>query len=81
MVSSVSSSGFSLDQINSIGATVVHTQEQNLRASLANATDLSSGEMLKLQTQIQQWTIFVNLQSTLTKDVADALRAVIQKSS
>ena len=81
MVSSVSSSGFSLDQINSIGATVVNTQEQNLRASLANATDLSSGEMLKLQSQIQQWTIFVNLQSTLTKDVADALRAVIQKSS
>jgi type III secretion protein F len=81
MVSSVSSGGFSLEQINSIGATVVSTQEQNLRVALANATDLSSGEMLKLQTQIQQWTIFVNLQSTLTKDVADALRAVIQKSS
>jgi type III secretion protein F len=81
MVSSVSSSGLSLDQINNIGATVVNAQEQTIRAALANATDLSSGEMLKLQTQIQQWTIFVNLQSTLTKDVADALRAVIQKSS
>ena len=37
--------------------------------------------MMKVQILVQQFTVMVNLQSTLVKDVSDALRAVIQKSN
>ncbi|MFP3700179.1 EscF/YscF/HrpA family type III secretion system needle major subunit [Burkholderia sp. SIMBA_013] len=37
--------------------------------------------MLKMQQQVQQWTMLIEIQSTITKQIADSLKGVIQKAS
>ena len=50
--------------------------------SMADNTDgaLTSAQMLQMQQQVQQWTIMVEIQSTITKQLADSLKSVVQKS-
>jgi type III secretion protein F len=42
---------------------------------------VSQAQMLQMQQQIQQWTMMIDIQSTITKQIADSLKGVIQKSS
>jgi type III secretion protein F len=37
--------------------------------------------MLELQQQVQQWSMMIQVVSTLTKEVTDALKGVVQKSA
>ena len=37
--------------------------------------------MLNLQQQVQQWSMLIQVVSTLYKEVSDALKGVVQKSS
>ena len=58
------------------------TYETNLKANIdgigANPT---TADMLKLQFDIQQWSVMTNLQSTITKELGDTLKSVIQKAA
>jgi type III secretion protein F len=83
MASSISSGGLTIGELGNLGLNAIATQEQSLRtfASTAATSELSTGDMMKVQILVQQFTVLVNLQSTLVKDVSDALRAVIQKSN
>lgn len=78
----VSSNGsLSLDYINNIGMTALSNKEQTLRATFADSTqELSTVKMLELQSQVQQWSLITSIQSTLAKEVSDAMKGVIQKS-
>jgi type III secretion protein F len=38
-------------------------------------------DLLQVQTNLQKWTLTTNIQSTLTKELGDALKGIIQKAS
>lgn len=80
------SSGLSFNTVNSTIYDSIRTQESNLQSTLANMNtnadgSVSQAQMLQMQQQIQQWTMMIDIQSTITKQIADSLKGVIQKSS
>ena len=76
-----SNGSLSLDYINNIGMTALSNKEQTLRATFADSTqELSTVKMLELQSQVQEWSLLTSIQSTLAKEVSDAMKGVIQKS-
>ncbi len=81
MTTSVS---LSSDYINQLGINALNTRETNLRAAIekVNAKESpSSVDMLDLQQQVQQWSMMIQIVSTLAKEVTDALKGVVQKSA
>ena len=80
------SSGLNFNTVNSTIYDSIRTQETNLQSTLANMGtnadgSVSQAQMLQMQQQIQQWTMMIDIQSTITKQIADSLKGVIQKSS
>lgn len=73
----------SFDSIaNSLGRTVTASAAR-LDTSFSAAdpnTPLSSQQLLEMQTNLTKWTLAVNLQSTVTKELGDTLKGIIQKS-
>ena len=62
------------------------TQETSLKATMNTISvesdgNVSQSDLLKMQQQLQQWSIMIDLQSTMTKQIGDSLKAVIQKAS
>lgn len=79
------SSGLNFNNLNNTIYNGIRSQEARLRDTIANlSTDadgnVSQTDLLRLQQQTQQWTMMIDLQSTLTKQIADALKGIIQKS-
>lgn len=69
------------DFINSSVGQATSKDEAMLRETLLNIGDNpSAADMLMLQQRIQQWTMFMQIQSTIIKEVADAMKGVIQKA-
>ncbi|HSV44208.1 MAG TPA: EscF/YscF/HrpA family type III secretion system needle major subunit [Ramlibacter sp.] len=69
------------DYINTSVATAVQTREAALLTQVASlGTNPTTQDLLVLQQQIQQWTMMIQIQSTLVKEVADAMKGVIQKA-
>lgn len=67
--------------INESIAKVVQTKEAELQTVVTGITDTSStADLLKMQTQLQQWTMTTQIQSSLVKEVGDALKGIIQKA-
>ena len=55
--------------------------ESNLQQTLAAAaSNPDTITMLKVQQQVQQWSLMSSIQSTVVKEVADAMKAAIQKA-
>jgi type III secretion protein F len=80
------SAGMNFNTVNNTIYTALQSQETRLRATLASIqTDsdgnVSQADLLRMQQQVQQWTMMVEIQSTMTKQIADSLKGVIQKSS
>lgn len=66
---------------NSMG-NVGATREAELKSTIEKlGPEASTLDLLKLQQQMQQWTMFTQIQSTVVKEVADAMKGVIQKAS
>jgi len=80
------SAGLNFNSINNTVYDSIRSQEGRLRNTISNiSTDadgnISQADLLKLQQETQQWTMMIELQSTLTKQIADSLKGVIQKAS
>lgn len=80
------STGLNFNSVNSTIYDSIRSQEGNLQTTLANMRtnadgSISPGDMLKMQQQLQQWTMLIEMQSTMTKQIADSLKGVIQKAS
>ena len=60
-------------------------REQDLRTSVmtlrAKGSDVSNVDLLDLQTKVQQSSLMSTLQSTLTKEVGDAMKGIVQKAA
>ena len=81
---SVTSTSISGDFISQVGLQALTTRESTLRTAIQTVQSKDSPstvDMLDLQQQVQQWTTMIQVVSTLYKEVTDALKGVVQKSS
>ncbi|MCX5590260.1 EscF/YscF/HrpA family type III secretion system needle major subunit [Alcaligenes endophyticus] len=79
------SQGLSLTQVNQSIYQGLSTQEAKLRDTLASIGSKADGavtqaELLRMQQEVQQWTMLIDIQSTITKQIGDSIKSVIQKS-
>ena len=80
------STEINFNNLNSTIYSSLSTQETALRNTLNTISvdsdgNVSQADLLKMQQQLQQWSIMIDLQSTMTKQIGDSLKAVIQKAS
>lgn len=81
MTITATSSGLNFDYINSSIATIVKNRESALQTQISSLGESpSTADLLTLQQQIQQWSMTTQIQSTLVKEVSDALKSIIQKA-
>jgi type III secretion protein F len=74
-------SGLSFDFVGSSVATVVQTKETELRTLIGSlGPNPTTADLLGMQQQLQQWTLMTNVQSTVVKEIADALKGIVQKA-
>ena len=67
------------------GARVAFASSRDGNAELRNligslGENPSTADLLALQQQVQQWTLTTQVQSTVIKEVADALKGIVQKA-
>ena len=75
------SSSISPNIVSQVGFTALETRETALRTTLESASaEPTTMEMLKMQQQVQSWSMLVQIVSTIYKEVSDALKGVVQKS-
>jgi type III secretion protein F len=80
-MTAIASSGLTFDYINTSVATAVRSKEADLMTQISKlGTDPTTTDLLVLQQQIQQWTMMTQVQSTLVKEISDAMKGVIQKA-
>jgi type III secretion protein F len=74
-------SSLSFDYINTTVASAVRSKEAQLRDQIGGlGTEPTTGDLLMLQQQVQQWTMMTQIQSTLVKELSDAMKGIIQKA-
>jgi|JI7StandDraft_1071085.scaffolds.fasta_scaffold266648_2 type III secretion protein F len=73
--------GLTFDFINNSVAKVAQSKETELRNLIGSlGENPSTADLLALQQQVQQWTLTTQVQSTVIKEVADALKGIVQKA-
>lgn len=81
-MSLANNNGLTFDTINQTIAAVASKSEASLRQAIsAMPENPSSGDLLQMQVRVQQWTMLTQIQSTVVKELADAMKGVIQKSA
>ena len=71
--------GFDYKQINDTMGTSITAVEQQLTSFTQTMDPGNASDMIKMQTLTQQWTLAINLQSTMMKAISDTLKGVVQK--
>lgn len=71
-------SGFTLDSISSSLGASLGTFESNLQTALAN-TNPTATDLIALQKDVAEYTLFLSTNSTIMKSFSDELKAIIQK--
>lgn len=75
------STGINFSFVGQTLGTVLDTSEANLRDVLSNLGDSpTQAQLLSMQVELQKWTMLIQLQSTIVKELGDALKGIIQKS-
>ncbi|MFC4160068.1 EscF/YscF/HrpA family type III secretion system needle major subunit [Chitinimonas lacunae] len=70
------------DFINSTLQTYTQSREADLKAQIsALGENPSTADLLAMQQKLQSWTMMTQLQSTVVKELADALKGIIQKAA
>jgi type III secretion protein F len=80
-MATVASTTLSFDYINTTVASAVQTKETALLDQIQNlGPNPTTADLLTLQQGVQQWTMMTQIQSTLVKEISDAMKGVIQKT-
>jgi len=75
------SNNLTFDYLNNSIGTVLQNKENDLRTLIgALGANPTSADLLAMQQQVQQWTLITQIQSTVIKEVADALKGIVQKT-
>ena len=85
-VGPVVGTGISFNQIAQTLGNITGTAENNLRGRIEALSQkppeqVSQTDLLMMQADLQKWSMLIDLQSTVTKTLSDALKGIIQKSS
>ena len=81
------SASLNFNNVNNTVYSAIQTQETQLNqtmqtiSSSSNNGTVSQAQMLQLQQQINQWSMLVQIQSTIIKSIGDSLKGVIQNIS
>ena len=74
-------SSISTSFVSELGFNTLSTRESALRETLLRApAEPTTVDMLTMQQQVQQWSMLVQIVSTIDKEVSDSLKGVVQKS-
>jgi type III secretion protein F len=71
--------GFNFDAINGSVGNHVGNLDNQIRDFADTMDPNNTGDMIKMQSMMQKWSIVVNLQSTMAKTLSDAVKGVVQK--
>lgn len=77
----ISSSGLTFENINATVSNVTRAREAELKQTLSQLEEPTTQDLLRMQQEVQQWGMFTQIQSTIVKEVAEAMKGVIQKSA
>lgn len=76
-----STTGINMSYLSNQLGTVVSRTETDLRNQInLLGENPTQSDLLKIQANLQQWTMLIELQSTITKQLGDTLKSIIQKS-
>lgn len=75
------SSGMTFENINTTISNVTRAREAELKQTLGQLKEPSTQDLLQMQQEVQQWSMFTQIQSTVVKEVAEAMKGVIQKAA
>lgn len=75
------SSGLTFENINTTISNVTRAREAELKQTLGQLKEPSTQDLLRMQQEVQQWSMFTQIQSTVVKEVAEAMKGVIQKAA
>ena len=79
--SPASSNGINFSFVGEALGTVLNARETSLRntnSGLGENPDQS--KLIEMQVGLQKWSMLIQLQSTITKELGDALKGIIQKA-
>ncbi|MBW7849336.1 MAG: hypothetical protein H3C38_02425 [Rhodospirillales bacterium] len=68
------------DSVNNTIGRTLQTRQEELRAFTGSMDSNNTADLLKMQQMMQEWSMLTQLQSTVTKEIGDALKGIIQKS-
>ncbi len=75
----------SMGFVNNTVLQAYQAREQDLRTSISTlqskGSDVSNLDLIGLQQEVAQWTLFTQIQASLTKEITDAMKGVIQKAA
>lgn len=75
------SSDLTIDYIGNTVGKSMQSKETDLKGKIeALGDDPSAQDLLMVQQDVGEWTLLTQIQSTLVKEVADAMKGVIQKA-
>lgn len=80
----ISSPGINFETVNRTIAQSVTAREASLRRTITevgNQETPSSVDLLLMQQEIQQWSMMIQIQSTVVKELSDSMKGIIQKSA
>ena len=71
--------GISMDSVTTTLQPFMDKTEADLR-TLLQTGGTSTNDMLAMQQAVTKWTFVIQLQTTIIKEVGDAMKGIIQKS-
>ena len=80
-MTTATTSVLNMDFLNDTVMKSIGQQEQDLKTTIEKTGIIpSTGDLLMLQQGVQKWSMTVQIQSTMTKELSDAMKGVIQKA-
>ena len=80
----MSVNGINFSVVNSSIYSAVQNRETQLReriTSIDNTENPGSLDLLMMQQEIQQWSMMIQIQSTVVKELSDTMKGIIQKAA
>jgi len=79
-----SNTGINFDLVNRTLYSAVTARETDLRSTIERVGNLdnpSTTDLLLMQQDVQQWSMMIQIQSTVVKELSDSMKGIIQKAA
>jgi type III secretion protein F len=83
-IGSITAGGLTFDSINSSVGSALSTRETELKDLIASTNGKAGGpdttDLLLMQQGLTRWSMTTQIQTTMVKELGDAMKGVIQKA-